>query len=138
MTFVFLYGFTLVTFLALDFFGLKYILRPVFDNHIPGLLLDDPRLVPAVAFYAFYVFCLMWFVSWPALQAGRPLLWVFASAALIGAMAYGTYEFTNWATLKGWHWRMVLTDLAWGTCLTGVSATLGVAVTRMLGLGTGN
>ena len=29
-------------------------------------------------------------------------------------MAYGTYEFTNLATLKGWHWQMVVVDVSWG------------------------
>ena len=54
------------------------------------------------------------------------------AGALLGAMAYGTYEFTNFATLKDWHWRMVALDLAWGTALTGVSAWAGVVITRAL------
>ena len=52
------------------------------------------------------------------------------AAALIGAMGYGTYEFTNLSTLKDWTWRMVATDFTWGTLLTGTSATVGVAVAR--------
>ena len=28
--------------------------------------------------------------------------------ALVGAMAYGTYEFTNYATLADWHPKMVI------------------------------
>ena len=48
-------------------------------------------------------------------------------------MAYGTYEFTNLATLKDWTWRMVATDLVWGTLLTGTSAAIGVLGTRSIG-----
>ncbi|MCR9266249.1 MAG: DUF2177 family protein [Alphaproteobacteria bacterium] len=133
MTVVILYVLTLAIFLGLDFLGLSYIVKPVFEKDIGSLLLDSPRIGPAFVFYAFYVACLLWFVSWPALRRGHSLLWVFGSAALIGAMAYGTYEFTNLATLKDWSWRMVATDLVWGTLLTGTSAALGVLGTRSLG-----
>ena len=51
-------------------------------------------------------------------------------AGLFGAVAYGTYEFTNLATLKPWHWSMVALDLTWGTFLTTVAAVGGVTITR--------
>lgn len=130
MNLAILYGVTLIVFLGLDYLGLSYLVKPTFERDISGLLLDSPRLGPALLFYAFYIACLIWFVSFPALQDSRSLLWVFGSAALIGAMGYGTYEFTNLATLKDWTWRMVATDLTWGTVLTGTSAVIGVAVTR--------
>ena len=47
-------------------------------------------------------------------------------------MAYGTYEFTNYATLKDWRPSMVLTDGLWGTLLTAVSAAGGVWVTGLI------
>lgn len=132
MTAAILYVITFVVFLGIDYLGLSYIVKPTFEKDIPGLLLDSPRLGPAVVFYAFYIGGLLWFVSWPAMVQGHTLLWVFGTGALLGAMAYGTYEFTNLATLKGWTWRMVATDLIWGTVLTGVSAVAGVWITRMI------
>ena len=132
MTVVILYVLTFTIFLGLDFLGLSYIVKPIFEKDIGSLLLDRPLIGPAFVFYAFYVACLLWFVSWPALRNGNSLFWVFGSAALIGAMAYGTYEFTNLATLKDWTWRMVATDLVWGTLLTGTSAALGVLGTRSI------
>ena len=132
MTLAVLYLTTLVVFLGIDYFGLSYIVKPVFEKDIKPLLLERIRVGPALAFYAFYIGCLVWFVSWPALAESRSLNWVFGSGVLIGAMAYGTYEFTNLATLKGWTWRMVATDLVWGAVLTGVSATAGVFLTRMI------
>lgn len=130
MTIAILYLVTFAVFLAVDYVGLSYIVKPTFEKDIKPLLLDSPRIGPAFAFYAFYIACLLWFVSWPALQENRSLLWVFGSAALLGAMGYGTYEFTNLATLRDWTWRMVMTDLTWGTLLTGTTATLGIAATR--------
>lgn len=130
MTIVILYVSSFAVFLALDYVALTNLIKPTFEKDIGQLLLDSPRLGPAVIFYAFYVGVMIWFVSWPAMQGGKSLLWVFGSGALIGAMAYGTYEFTNLATLKDWTWRMVATDFTWGTFLTGVSATAGVAIAR--------
>ena len=74
----------------------------------------------------------MWFVGWPALDQGKSLLWVFGSAALIGAASYGTYEFTNYAILKDWTATLVMVDLTWGTVVTGVTAAGGVAIARLI------
>ena len=57
---------------------------------------------------------------------------VLLPAAIIGAMAYGTYEFTSYAIMKDWHWQMVATDTLWGTVLTALSAWGGVVITRAL------
>jgi uncharacterized membrane protein len=75
---------------------------------------------------------LIYFVSWPALTEERSLLWVLGHGALIGALGYGTYEFTSYAVMKDWSLTMVATDFAWGTSLTAVSALAGVWITRAL------
>jgi uncharacterized membrane protein len=133
MTLITLYLATFVIFLGLDYFGLSYLIKPMFEKNIGPLLLDQFRIVPAFIFYAFYIAVLLWFVSLPALVGDKSLLWVFASAALMGAFGYGTYEFTNLATLKDWTWAMVATDFIWGICLTAVAVTGGVWITRMVG-----
>ncbi|MGI3170494.1 DUF2177 family protein [Pseudooceanicola sp. C21-150M6] len=126
-----LYLSTALIFLGLDALMLKKVMRPVFETRIGNLLLQDLRIGPAAVFYLFYVGALVWFVSLPALRANAPLQ-ALSNGALIGAMAYGTYEFTNYATLKDWAPKMVALDLAWGTVLTGVAAVLGVIITRMI------
>lgn len=133
MTLAILYVVTFAVFLGIDYFGLSYIIKPTFERDIGPLLTENPRIGPAAVFYAFYVGVLLWFVSWPALEGDKTLLWVFGSGMLIGAMAYGTYEFTNLATLKDWTWRMVATDFTWGSFLTGIAATAGVAAARAVG-----
>lgn len=133
MTYVILYFVTFTVFLALDYVGLSYIVKPVFDKHVTELLLEKPRILPAFVFYSFYIGVLLWFVSVPALLDDRTYLWVFATGALLGAMAYGTYEFTSLAVTKGWSWEMVIVDVSWGMCLTGISACAGVWATRVYG-----
>lgn len=130
MTLLILYVTTFAIFLGLDFLGLGYVVKPVFERQIGHLLLENFRILPALAFYAFYVVVLIWFVSAPALAQDKSLLWVIGNAALLAVAAYGTYEFTSLAVMKDWSWSMVLTDLTWGTCLTAVSATAGVWITR--------
>lgn len=132
MTLILLYVFTFVIFMALDYIGLSFLIKPTFEKDVGGLLLENFRIVPALAFYAFYVAVLLWFVSWPALTGDRSLLRVLGNAALIGALGYGTYEFTNLATLKDWTGTMVATDFTWGIFLTAISATAGVWLTRAL------
>lgn len=132
MSLVVLYIASVVLFLALDFVGLSYLVKPVFDRQIGEIMLERPRYGPALVFYLFYVVGLMVFVTAPALRDGTPLMTVFLLACLFGAVAYGTYEFSNLATLKGWTWSMVAVDLTWGTVLTGTTAAGGLAIARAL------
>lgn len=120
---------TAAVFLILDAIMLTFVMKPLFDRHIGALMLENIRLAPAAAFYLAYVAGLLYLVSVPALRTGAPVL---LPAAIIGAMAYGTYEFTSYAIMKDWHWQMVATDTIWGTLLTAVSAWSGVAITRAL------
>ena len=45
--------------------------------------------------------------------------------AVLGAIAYGTYELTNWSTLRGWPPVMVPVDVLWGAGLTAGAAVAG-------------
>ena len=123
---IFLYAVTSSVFLVFDSLGIRYLIRPVFDQHIGHLLASPLRLGPAVAFYLLYVAGLLVFVSWPALKTGAPLQ-ALLFGALLGAMCYGTYEMTNYATLADWSWKQVVVDGLWGTFLTGFAAWSGVA-----------
>lgn len=124
-----LYLATFGTFLVLDAIMLTLVMRPLFAAHIGPLLAEPIRLAPAALFYAAYVAGLLYLVSLPALRGGSPLI---LPAAIIGAMAYGTYEFTSYAIMRDWHWTMVVTDTAWGTVLTAVSAWVGVQAARAM------
>lgn len=121
-----LYTVTAAVFLGLDMLGIRYLIHPVFETHVGHLLASPLRLGPAAVFYLFYVAGLLLFVSLPALKAGAPLQ-ALAFGALLGAMCYGTYEMTNYATLADWSWQQVLVDGLWGMVLTGFAAWAGVA-----------
>ena len=129
MIHILLYISTAIVFLALDVVMLKKVMYPLFSANIGPMMLEDLRMGPAAVFYLFYVVGVVWFVSIPALNFGS-IAQAFFAGAVLGALAYGTYEFTNFATLKGWTAQMVTVDVIWGAVLTGTSAAVGVAVTK--------
>lgn len=131
MKIVVLYLVTAGVFFALDALGLRYLIKPVFERHVAHLFADPFRVVPAALFYLGYVAGVLYFVSLPALRAGDPMA-ALIGGALLGLFAYGTYEFTNYATLRDWSLEQVTVDTLWGGALTGVSAWAGVWVARLM------
>lgn len=121
-----LYLITAAAFLLTDILGIKVLIRPVFERHVGALLADPLRLGPAALFYLAYVAGVLWFVSLPALKAGAPLQ-ALAGGMVLGLLCYGTYEMTNYATLRDWSVQQVVIDGLWGTALTGFAAWAGVA-----------
>ena len=131
MHYVALYVVTAVVFLAMDVVMLKKVLYPMFSSNIGSIMREDTNMGVAAVFYLFYVGGVLWFASIPALSSGHTIQ-AFVSGFLLGLLAYGTYEFTNFATLKGWSTQMVMVDLIWGGILTGTSALTGVLVVKTL------
>ncbi len=124
-----LYLITAVIFFVIDAIGLRLMIKPVFERHVAHLFADPFRIGPAALFYLGYVAGVLWFVSVPAIDHGNPVT-ALIGGALLGLLAYGTYEFTNYATLRDWSPIQVVVDTLWGGLLTGVSAWAGVLATR--------
>lgn len=126
-----LYVTQLVLFAAIDTVWLTSMVGRAYRPLIGEILLDRPRLAPAIVFYLLYAAGLTLFAAWPALREGG---WARAAVAggLLGLFAYGTYDLTNYATLKAWGLRITLIDLAWGAVLSGVSAALAVMIAQRL------
>ena len=124
-----LYVSTALIFLIIDALMLTFVMKPLFMRHIGPLMAEPIRFAPAAVFYLLYVAGLIYLVSLPALKTGAPIV---IPAAIIGAMAYGTYEFTSYAIMKDWHWTMVVTDTTWGAVLTALAAWGGVTITRAI------
>lgn len=130
MSYVVLFLATSVIFLVADAVMLRSVIQPIFARHLGDGLYDGGfRLLPAVLFYFVYMFGVLWFAGVPALKAGAPGM-ALLNGAILGLVAYGTYELTSWAVMRDWHPQMVAVDLAWGTVLTGVAAWGGVLVAR--------
>lgn len=123
---------TAVVFLVADAVMLSTVMRPLFARHLGDGLIDGLRIGPAVAFYLLYMGGVAWFAGWPALRDGAPQM-ALLNGAILGLVAYGTYELTSWAVMRDWHWSMAAADIAWGAVLTGASAWAGVLAARAVG-----
>lgn len=132
MKILILYFSTALIFLAADAIGLRLLVKPVFERHVAHLFAVPFRVIPAALFYVGYIAGVLWFVSVPALRANDPMA-ALIGGVLLGLMAYGTYEFTNYATLRDWSVQQVMVDTIWGGFLTGFSAWAGVLIARAVG-----
>jgi uncharacterized membrane protein len=97
-----------------------HLYRPTLDP----VLADQFRLAPAIAFYLAYVAGVVLLAVRPALRDGS---WRQAAinGALLGGMAYATYDLTNQATLKVWATHISLIDISWGAALTCLTSLAG-------------
>jgi uncharacterized membrane protein len=121
-----------IVFLALDAVWLGVLAKDMYRAQIGHLLAPSFRVGPAVVFYLMYIAGVVYFAVAPALASGR---WQDAvvPAAVLGFIAYGTYDFTNWAVMRDWPAGMTFIDVAWGTVLTTVAASAGTAIALRLG-----
>ena len=133
MAYVLVYLVALSLFLGIDYVWLTNMLELLYRPEIGALMRAQPDMAAAGGFYLFYIVALMILVIVPQLRQGGSLKLSFVLGAVAGAFAYGTYDFTNLATLEGWSVKMTVVDLAWGTLLTGTVSAATVAIARRFG-----
>jgi uncharacterized membrane protein len=116
---------TLLILLTMDTLWISMVALPNFRVAFGDDLLF--RAVPGILFYVLYLVGILFFVTRPALAEGR---WSTALGygALFGLVAYGTYDLTNYATLRVWSLGLTVSDMLWGAFLTAVSSALGMVV----------
>jgi uncharacterized membrane protein len=109
---------------GLDFLWLTNTSNALYHRDLGALLADNPNMTVAVIFYLTYIVGVLIFAVRPGLTSGD---WKMAAlyGALFGFFTYATYDLTNMATMKVWTLRVTLLDIAWGTILTGVTASAG-------------
>jgi uncharacterized membrane protein len=123
---------SLIVFGAADAVWLS-ITGPLLYKPVLGdILLSGVRVGPAIAFYAMYPVGILIFAVLPGVRggsAGTALL----LGLLFGAIAYATYDLTNFATLRNWTLQIVVVDIVYGAVATGVAAAAACAVVRWCG-----
>jgi uncharacterized membrane protein len=122
---------TVLVFLAVDFVWLTQVSTRFYVDRIGHLMMERPNIVAAGVFYLFYVVGIVIFAVAPALKA-ESLAMAAILGGLFGLFTYGTYDVTNYATLRDWPISVVIVDVAWGTVLSAVSATAGYTITRLM------
>lgn len=117
---------------VLDVIWLGVVARGWIAGQLGPLMREQILFVPAVAFYLLYSAGLGFFAVAPSLETGD---WMRAAmaGAFLGLVAYGTYDLTNFATLKNWPLPMVIVDMMWGAAVSAASAAGGVAMLKQFG-----
>ncbi len=105
------------------------------------LLADKFRLAPAITFYVIYIAGLTYFAVVPGIVTnGASSMTLFSgvpfavlNGALLGLLAYATYDLTNQATMKVWPSHVTLIDMAWGAVASGFAAGVATFVATRFG-----
>ncbi len=105
--------------------------QAVYRANLGSILAPGFRPAPAVVFYLVYLIGVVVLAIRPW-STDRRLAGAAARGAILGLVAYATYDLTNQATLIVWSLKVTLLDLSWGTFLTTVASIAGLAATRLI------
>jgi len=134
MTWLVAYAAVAVIFLLLDAVWLGFVAKDFYARQLGDLMREKPDFTIAGAFYLLYAGGIVLFAVQPGLQAQSWRLGLGYGAAL-GLLAYGTYDMTNLATIRGWPVTMAVVDIAWGVTVTALTAAGAVLILRAAGFG---
>ena len=131
MTFyVLLWAIAFALLLIIDMVWLMWLGRGFYVEEIGSLLLEQPNLIAAFAFYALYIAGLVYLVIAPAAEADSVMKAVI-SGAVSGLVAYATYDLTNLAVMKGFTLKIALIDMVWGMALSAAVSGLTVKIVSL-------
>ena len=131
MTFyVLLWAIAFALLLIIDMVWLMWLGRGFYVEEIGSLLLEQPNLIAAFAFYALYIAGLVYLVIAPSAEADSVMKAVI-SGAVFGLVAYATYDLTNLAVMKGFTLKIALIDMVWGLVLSAAVSGLTVKIVSL-------
>lgn len=123
------YGAALLAFLVIDGIWLGLVARQFYASEMGELLKRNILAVPAAVFYLGYTAGLVYLAVRPG-DSDVTLLNVAVTGAIVGLMAYGTYDMTNLATVRDWPVLLSVVDMLWGAVLSGSVALVAAIVVR--------
>ena len=121
--------FTSIIFLVIDILWLSFAVKNFYRPQLGDILNDKPVMWAAVLFYLTYVLGIAIIILQPAIS-NDSISQAFWTGIVLGVVAYGTYNFTNMASVKNWSISVVFVDVFWGGILTGTSSSLGIFLTK--------
>src|SRR5580658_1149276 len=107
------YILTLPILAGLDLLWAGVLMKGFYHDRIGYLFSSSLHWPALVVLYLFFAFALYYFAILPGYSA-RMLSKAILNAALLGALAYATYDLTNMATLSPWPLSVTALDILWG------------------------
>jgi uncharacterized membrane protein len=129
MSYIVAYIGVLIVFGAIDAAWLTFMGPIVYRPVLAEILEPSLRIAPAIAFYLIYPVGVVTFGVVPGLRAGLSSS-AFFPALLFGAIAYATYDLTNYATLRHWTLQITVLDIVYGALASGVAAAAAYFLVR--------
>jgi uncharacterized membrane protein len=111
----------LIAMAALDAIWLGWLARDLYQREMASLMASPINRLPALLFYLGYPAGLVLLALTP-----RPELWSQAvlRSALCGLVAYGTYDLTCLAIIRGFSQRLAWIDMAWGMVASAIAGSV--------------
>ncbi len=112
----------LVALAVLDGVWLGVLTKDLYRREMGSLMADSFRAVPAILFYLLYPAALVYLVL-----CNQPTGWLDAAlrSAVLGLAAYGAYNLTNLAIVRGWPVGLSLIDWTWGGVVSALAGSVG-------------
>lgn len=129
MRFVAGYVAFLVAFGLCDAIWLGTMTARLYRPALGDLIVEPIRYGPAALFYFGFPLGVLHFAVMPALRGGGATD-ALVNGALIGLLAYATYDLTNYATLRPWTLTITLADIVYGTVVVGFCSWIAYEVAR--------
>jgi uncharacterized membrane protein len=130
MKLIALFLFTMIFVFILDMIWLGVVAKNIYAQNIGMLLRKSSQgMAPigwaAVVVYIWITLGVLFFVL-PKAQGGYLL--ALSTGAMLGAVIYGTYDFTNYSILAHWPWKITWIDFMWGMVLCGLSSVFALFI----------
>jgi uncharacterized membrane protein len=119
----------LIVFGIVDAIWLSVMGNRLYRPTLGDILLPNLRLAPAIVFYLTFPVGIVVFAAAPAIKSST-LSSALTYGSLFGAVAYATYDLTNFATLRNWTLQLTMIDIIYGAVTTALSAFAATLVMR--------
>lgn len=120
---------TLIVFLGIDFVWLGIVARNFYKKELASF--STTLSLPAA--FLTYVLIAAGIVLFVLPKASGDIIKALLWGAVFGLIAYGIYDFTNLATLKGWSIKMLVVDTLWGVFVCGITSLLATLILNKFG-----
>ncbi len=131
-TLVVAYVSVLLVMAVMDGTWLSFATSRIYKPGIGPLMAEKPVALAAVSFYLLYAAGVTYLLTLPA-AAGPGAGSAAIRGFVFGLVAYGTYDLTSLAIMRGWPLNVTLIDMVWGGILTGVAAAVSTIITMRFG-----
>ena len=131
MTYIAAYVGALIVFGIIDAIWLSWAVPALYKPMFGDALADPIRILPAAIFYFAFPVGIVIFAIAPALRDNSAVM-ALVLGGLLGALAYGTYDLTNYATLKFFTGTTAAIDIAYGTVTIALSSLGGYLAARLI------